>query len=97
MDYAAAVPSSRRSPEVLKPALLASAALMIVVGLGVWLILGETTIGLIIAGIGVFDLLTMRFVVGAIQKGQAAQSEPAAGEAPTAQPDPDYNPYARED
>jgi hypothetical protein len=80
--------------------LLTSAALMIAAGIGIALILGETTIGLIIAAVGVFDLLTMKFVLGAVQRGSSTSSaEPPAdpAEPPPVEPDPDYNPYARED
>jgi hypothetical protein len=91
---------------VLRPALLASAALMIVVGIGIWLIVGEPLIGIIIAAVGVFDLLTINFVVGRIGRASvgSAPPEPAGTEAepPAAEPvpteaDPSYNPYARED
>jgi hypothetical protein len=81
---------------MLRPVLLATAALMIAVGLGIWLILGETLVGIVIAAIGVFDLLTMRFVLGKVSRASAG-SAPPAGEVPPAEPDPSYNPYARED
>lgn len=78
------MPNRRRTPELLRPVLLTSAALMIAAGIGIALILGETTIGLIIAAVGVFDLLTMKFVLGAV----TSRKPPS---------DPSYNPYARED
>jgi hypothetical protein len=97
------VPNRVRTPELLRPVLLTSAALMIVAGIGIALILGETTIGLVIAAVGVFDLLTMKVVLGAVTGRKPvpgapqAAPEPGAAEPPPAQPDPSYNPYARED
>ena len=93
-----------RTSELLRPVLLTSAALMIAAGIGVALIVGETTIGLVIAAVGVFDLLTAKLVLGAVSRQRstdvspsAAGTDPGNAEPPPPQPDPSYNPYARED
>jgi hypothetical protein len=86
---------------LLRWGLLGSAFLMIVIGVFVFLMIDEVA-GIVVGAVGVFDLLTLRFVMGAIERGRArgatapGSAESGAAEAP-GQPGPSYNPYARED
>ena len=56
---------------------------------------GDTTTGLLIAAVGLVDLLTVPFVLRRI--GASRGKAPAGPEAADPTADPDYNPYARED
>lgn len=67
---------------VLRWALLGGAFMMIVVGVLVFLMIDRTA-GIVVGAIGVLDLLTLRFVLGAIERSRGT--------------DPSYNSYARED
>jgi hypothetical protein len=98
------VPNRVRTSELLRPVLLTSAALMIAAGIGIALIVGEPMIGLVIAAIGVIDLLAIKLVLGAVggreppsAAPQTPASEAGAADPPHPKPDPSYNPYARED
>ncbi len=51
--------------------------------------------GIALAAIGLVDLLTIPFVLGVVARNRSSSG--AAPEPPSGEPDPDYNPYARED
>ena len=79
---------------------MVGAALMIVAGAGIYLILDEPLAGIVIAAIGVLDLLAVPLVMRSIGGGSGSSPAPApAGdsEPEPVQPDPSRNPYARED
>lgn len=82
----------------LRPALLAGALLLIAAGVGIYLAVDEA-VGVVIAVLGVFDLLTVPLVLRLGNRGSAPAHPPAepGAEPPSAEPDPTYNPYARED
>jgi hypothetical protein len=82
---------------VLRPILLGGALLTIVLGIGVYFILEEKTIGIALAAFGVIDLLTAPFMLRTIQQGSSGDAPEAPADEAPAQPDPSYNPYARED
>jgi hypothetical protein len=83
--------------------LVLTAVVMIAVGAAVFAF-GGSFIGLVIALVGVFDLVTMRLVLGRMGSARGTGgSEPVAAEPPPVEApadpaaDPSYNPYARED
>jgi hypothetical protein len=78
----------------LRSALIGGALITIAVGVVVYLAVDET-LGLVLAGIGLVDLVTVPFVVGLMARNR--QSSGTAPEPPPAEADPNYNPYARED
>ena len=92
-------PPRSTPPPVLRLALLVGATLMIVAGVGIYLILEEPLVGLVIAAVGVLDLLTVPLVMRSIgrRSGSSPTAAPADGEPEPAGSDPSYNPYARED
>jgi hypothetical protein len=71
---------------VLRYVMFAVAMLTIALGAGLYFILEEKTVGIAVAAFGVFDLLTLPFVLGMIARQQRGGPS-----------DPSYNPYARED
>ena len=72
-----------------------SSVVIIAVGAGI-AIAGETTLGIIIAAVGVVDLAAAPLVLRAIGRARTVDS---GSTPPPADPaaDPSYNPYARED
>jgi hypothetical protein len=81
--------------------LLGGAVFMI--GIGIYLVSGGTSLGWLAVGFGILDLATIPFVMRAIGRSRRTEPPPAtAAPAEEAQPetpdqDPSYNPYARED
>ena len=82
------------SSPTLRSALIGGALITIAVGVFVYLSIDET-MGIALAAIGLVDLLTIPFVLGLMARNRTSSG--AAPEAPEAEPDRDYNPYARED
>ncbi len=88
-------PGSGADPiRVLRPVMVAVALLTIALGMGIYLALDDSVVGIAVAAFGVIDLLTIPLVLRMIARNRAGSSGPA----PTpAEPDRTYNPYARED
>jgi hypothetical protein len=70
-------------------------SLAIIAAGGVVAASGDTTTGLLIAAVGMVDLLTVPFVLRWI--GASRGRAPGDPQATDPTEDPDYNPYARED
>jgi hypothetical protein len=82
------------SSPTLRSALIGGALITIAVGVFLYLSVDET-VGIALAAIGLVDLVTIPFVLGVVARNRSTSG--AAPEPSPREPDPDYNPYARED
>ena len=73
---------------------VAVALLTIALGVGIYLLLDDSVVGIAVAAFGVVDLLTIPLVLRMIARNRAGSSAPTPA---PAEPDRTYNPYARED
>ena len=82
------------SSAALRWALPLGSVVIIAVGAAI-AVSGSTTVGIIIAAVGLVDLATVPFILR--RAGNARTTERAPLSTPDAAADPSYNPYARED
>jgi hypothetical protein len=85
--------------DLVPKVLLTTGVVFTVVGIGL-VIAGETVLGVIVAAVGVTDLVTVPFMRGALgaKARQAERARIEVGDAgATPEADPSHNPYARED
>jgi hypothetical protein len=80
---------------VLRPVMVGVALLTIVLGAGIYFILDDSVVGIIVAALGVIDLLTLPLVLRMVARDRGGAQAP--GEQAPVEPDRSYNPYARED
>ena len=79
---------------VLRPVMVAVALLTIALGVGIYLAMDDSVVGIAVAAFGVIDLLTIPLVLRMIARNRAGSGAPPGT---PAEPDRTYNPYARED
>ena len=79
---------------VLRPVMVAVALLTIALGVGIYLAMDDSVVGIAVAAFGVIDLLTIPLVLRMIARNRAGSGAPTST---PAGPDRTYNPYARED
>ena len=79
---------------VLRPVMVAVALLTIALGVGIYLAMDDSVVGIAVAAFGVIDLLTIPLVLRMIARNRAGSGAPTST---PAGPDRAYNPYARED
>jgi len=100
------IPQQRAVISKLRMILPAGSLLFLLIGIGIYIAVDEL-VGVILIGVSVLELLTMPLVFRSINRGLSSRERSAIetgdaeelGAAPeaVAEPDPSYNPYARED
>jgi predicted lysophospholipase L1 biosynthesis ABC-type transport system permease subunit len=103
---AQSIPQQRAAISLLRVVLPAGSLIFLLIGIGLYIAVDEL-IGAIFIGAAVVELLTMPLVFRSLSRGLSSRERSAieAGEEeelggapePAAEPDPSYNPYARED